>query len=480
MTMNTIIKLKKAIVFSGAVSGVLMAAGVLALLSGTANAAITAEERASIGIDSGTLTPAGAIRAGNAEGTIPEWKNERIALPPGYVRGGFMPDPYADDPVRFTITPQNYQEHADKLSEGQKLMFQTYPDFFMNIYPSRRSAVFAPHINEAAIKNLDRSEYLFDPNMDMGMYGFAGARKAWAFPIPHTAEEMMLNQQSRPRLIWYDNVETTIPVASNGQYVVNKLQVNFHIRWSDPEIADDDPRAVPADFTILYAQVLTAPAKVAGQVVLALEPTTYVGNYRKAWVYSPGQRRVKRAPQIIHDNPATAGDGLGTTDNAYGFNGPNDRFSYKFLGKREMYVPYNPYKLASQEATTEVLIGANGRLNQDYARYELHRVWVVEATLKEGTSHAYGKRVWYFDEDSWDVMLADFYDRRGGLWRHFEDHNIMYYDEAMMNRVAELTYDLNAHRMLAQMMDKNRAPNFDWRAPDAYFTPAAVRQRGIR
>lgn len=480
MTINTINKLKKAIVFSGAVSGALMAAGAIALLSSTANAAITAEERASIGIDSGTLTAAGAIRAGNAEGTIPEWKNEPIALPAGYKRGDFLPDPFADDPIRFTITAQNYQEHADKLSEGQKLMFQTYSDFFMNIYPTRRSAVFAPHIYEAAMKNLDRAEYVFDPNVDMGMYGFKGARKAWAFPIPHTAEEMMLNQQSRPRLIWYDAKETTIPVASTGDYVVNKLQVNFHIRWSDPEIPDDDPAADPADYTILYAQVLTAPAKVAGQVVLALEPTTFVGNYRKAWVYSPGQRRVKRAPQIIHDNPVTAGDGLGTTDNAYGFNGPNDRFTYKFLGKREMYVPYNPYKLASKEATTEVLIKPDGRLNQDYTRYELHRVWVVEATLKEGTNHAYSKRVFYFDEDSWEVTLVDLYDRRGGLWRHWEDHNMMYYDELMMNRVGEISYDLNAHRMLALMMDKQKAPNFDWRAPDVYFTPASVRRRGIR
>ncbi len=480
MTTNTINKLKKAILFSGALSGSLLGLGAFTLIGSVANAAITPEERASIGLEGTTLTPAGAIRAGNAEGTIPEWKNERIALPADYVRGQSLPDPFADDEVRLTITAQNFQEHADKLSEGQKAMFENYPEHFMNIYPTRRSAVFAPHVYEAAMKNLDRAEYLFDANADMGMYGFKGARKTWAFPIPHTAEEMMLNQQSRPRLIWYDAKETTTPVTSTGAYVVNKLQVNWHIRWSDPEIADDDPAANPADYTILYAQVLTAPAKVAGQVVLALEPTTFVGNYRKAWVYSPGQRRVKRAPQIIHDNPVTAGDGLGTTDNAYGFNGPNDRFSFKFLGKREMYVPYNPYKLAGKEATVDKVIKESGRLNQDYVRYELHRVWVVEATLKEGTNHAYGKRVWYLDEDSWEVVLGDLYDRRGGLWRNFEDNNIMYYDEGMMNRVAEITYDLNAHRMLALMIDKKKAPNFDWRAPDVYFTPASVRRRGIR
>ena len=113
---------------------------------------------------------------------------------------------------------------------------------------------------------------------------------------------------------------------------------------------------------MLYQQTLTGPAKVAGQVVLALESITFTQNFRKAWAYSPGQRRVKRAPQIVYDNPITAGDGLGTTD-------------------------------------------------QDYARYELHRVWIIEANLKEGT-----------------------------------------------NRATELQYDFNAHRMLALMMDKSKAP----------------------
>ncbi len=475
MTTKTMKQVKKVLVLTGAM-GIAMG---ITLVSGVALAAVTPEERASIGLEGTVLTPAGAIRAGNAEGTIPEWKNVPITPPAGYKDGEFLPDPFADDTVRFTITAQNFQEHADKLSEGQKKMFQTYSDFFMNIYPTRRSAVYPPHIYEAALKNLDRSELVY-VDKDMGMIGYRGARKAWAFPIPHNADEAFLNQQSRPRLIWYDAMETTTAVASGGDYVPNKLQVNFHNKWSDPNQSDDDPAADPANHNILYSQVLVAPAKVAGQVVLALEPISFTENYRKAWAYSPGQRRVKRAPQIIHDNPVTAGDGLGTTDNGYGFNGPNDRFSYKLLGKREMYVPYNPYKLASQEATLDKVIKADGRLNQDYARYELHRVWVIEATLKEGTSHAYSKRVFYLDEDSWEVTLIDLYDRRGGLWRHWEDHNLMYYNIGFMNRVAEISYDFDAHRMLALMIDKDRAPNFAWRAPDAYFTPASVRRRGIR
>ena len=479
MSMIAINKLKKAIFPLGAVLGVLGILVVGSLISGIAKAAVSAEDRARIGLEGTELTPSGAVRAGNAEGTIPEWKNKLVATPPGYQRGDFPPDPFAGDKVLFTITPQNYQEYADKLSEGQKKMFETYPDYYMNIYPSRRSIVFKPHIYEAALKNLDRVEFV-TTDKDMGMIGYRGARRAWAFPIPKTAEEAFLNQQSRPRPVWYDARETTTPVASTGDFVPNILQVNFHHKWSDPDIPEDHPDGSAEENIILYSQVLVAPAKVAGQVVLALEPVSFTKNYRKAWAYSPGQRRVKRAPQIIHDNPITAGDGLGTTDQGYGFNGPNDRFSYKLLGKREVYIPYNPYKLIQKEATVDAVIKDNGRLDQDFARYELHRVWVIESTLKEGTSHAYSKRVYYLDEDSWEVALVDLYDRRGGLWRHWEDHTLFYYDEQATNRVAEISYDFDAHRMLALMINKDRAPNFDWRAPDTWFTPAAVRRRGIR
>ena len=457
--------------------GLLLA--VFGLNGSYAEAATTAEEKATVGLTGTKFTPSGAIRAGNAEGTIPEWKNEPIPLPEGFIPGIFHPDPFADDAVRLKITAQNYQEHADKLSEGQKKMFQTYDDFFMNIYPTRRSVVYQEYIYEAAVKNLDRTEFITTDN-HMGMIGFTGARRAWAFPIPHNGDEAILNHQSRPRLVWNKSREVTIPVTTAGTFELNNLDVEFHNKWSDIEFAEDDPNVDPMDTVLYYTQTITGPPKLAGQVVLALEPVTFNRNFRKAWAYSPGQRRVKRAPQIVYDNPLTAADGLGTTDQVFGFNGPLDRFSYKLLGRREIYVPYNPYRLFDQAATPDKVIGDNGRFNQDYARYELHRVWLVEANLKEGTNHDYSKRVFYLDEDSWEVMLADNYDRRGDLWRHWEDHQIFYYDVRSVHRVTELQYDFDAHRMLALMIDKSKAPDFAWREEDKFFTSAAVRRRGVR
>jgi hypothetical protein len=453
-----------------------------AMVVGTAMAAVTPEERASIGLEGTELTPSGAVRAGNAEGTIPAWKNERITPPANFVKGGFHPDPFADDEVLFTITAQNFQEHGDKLSVAQKEMFTIYPDFFMNIYPTRRSVAYAPYIYEAALKNLDRAELVhWDKNM--GITGFKGARKAWAFPIPHNGDEAWQNQATRPINSWMDSYETTLAITSTGNYVVNRLNVQQHQKWSDPEIEEGAPDSDPSGSMLLYNQLLTAPPKLAGQVVLAQDPGTFTKVFRRAWAYSPGQRRVKRAPQIVYDNPLTASDGLATTDQKWGFNGPNDRFSFKLLGKREMYVPYNAYKLWAKEATPDKVINDSGRANQDYARYELHRVWAVEGTLKEGTNHDYGKRTYYLDEDSWWVMAMDGYDRRQEIWRYWESHTVVWYDPdeaGFLHAIHEVQYDMNAGRMIALMFDKNRGPDFTWRAPDTYFTPAGVRRRGVR
>ena len=454
--------------------GVLVAGLVAA---GHVMAGISAEDRARIGLEGAELTPSGAIRAGNAEGTIPEFKYEPIVPPADFSTGEYHTDPFREDQVLFKITAQNFQEYAEKLSIGQQNMFKNYPDYYMNIYPTRRSAVFKPYIYEAALKNLDRAE-LVRTDVKMGIVGFKGARKAWAFPIPKNGDEAWMNQASRPVNTWMDSVETTIAVTSSGDYTVNKLSVQQHWMWSDPEISDEDFN--PAQQGMLYNQVLVAPPKVAGQVVMARDPVVFTEVFRRAWAYSPGQRRVKRAPQIVYDNPLTASDGLATTDQGWGFNGPNDRFSYKLLGRKEVYVPYNPYKIHAKEATPDVVINDKGRINQEFLRYELHRVWVVEATLKEGTNHDYGKRVYYLDEDSWWIMLVDGYDRRGDIWRHWEDHHVFYYDTGFMNRTAEIQYDFNAHRMLYLGFDKSKGPDFTWRAKSNYFTPSAVRRRGIR
>ena len=439
----------------------------------------TAAEIAKLGLEGTELTPAGAIRAGNADGTIPEWKNEPVQAPPGWQPGTYHADPFAADKPLFTITAQNYKQYADKLSAGHIKMFETYPDYFLNIYPTRRSAVFKPYIYKAAMANAGRAEIVMSETYP-NLIGFKGAVIAWAFPIPKNGPQAFLNQATRPITPWMENVENTTPVTPSGAYETVKLRIQQYWPWSlETNTIDNFDPSIEG---LRYYQTTISPAKQAGQVVLARDPVSFAKQFRQAWSYSPGQRRVKRAPQIVYDNPFTSADGLATTDQKWGFNGPNDRFEYKLLGKKELYVPYNAYKLWAPGVDVKDMITNHGRLNQDLARYELHRVWVIEATLREGTRHDYGKRTFYLDEDTWWIMLVDGYDRRNQIWRLWEEHDLMWYDQGFWPTVVGLQYDMQAGRMLLTNLDKTTGPpNYSFRVdPEKFFTPDQMRRDGVR
>ena len=196
---------------------------------------------------------------------------------------------------------------------------------------------------------------------------------------------------------------------------------------------------------------------------------------------NPGQRRVRRAPNIAYDNPGTASDGLRTNDNLDLFNGSPDRYDWELVGKKEVYVPYNAYGFARGDLKLDDILKP-GHIEQDLARYELHRVWVVEARLKEGVTHVYSRRTMYFDEDSWNLVLVDHYDGRGELWRPSESHVVNYYEVPCLTGLFNVIYDLPSGRYLVNgLQTHEKPPVFNTKGkPAAYFTPAGLRGQGRR
>ena len=157
------------------------------------------------------------------------------------------------------------------------------------------------------------------------------------------------------------------------------------------------------------------PARRNGEALLVWDAANPLKQGRRAWQYLPGQRRVKLAPDIAYDTPNPASAGASTYDDASVFNGAMDRFDFKLVGKKEMYVPYSTYRLTYHKPVSDIT--TPNHLNPDLVRWELHRVWVVEATLKPDKRHIYSKRVFYIDEDSWMALASDEYDARGQLYR---------------------------------------------------------------
>jgi hypothetical protein len=437
-----------------------------AIVAGVATA--TAQSAADLGK---SLTPLGAEKAGNAAGTIPAWEGGITQPPSGYKSGDHHPDPFADDKPSATINAANAEQYADNLTEGHKALLARYASTYkMPVYPTRRSASAPQDIYDATKANV-ASAKLAD-----GGNGVSGASRGAPFPLPKTGQEVIWNHLLRYRGLGGLRKVGQVAPTRSGNYTLVQLEEKFLWNYHQLGAATESVGNVLAYFE----QKVTAPARLAGTILMVHETLDQVKESRRAWVYNTGQRRVRRAPQVAYDNPGTASDGMRTSDQLDMFNGGIDRYDWKLVGKREVYVPYNSYKLHSDSLKVADIVTPL-HINQEHSRYELHRVWVVEATLKEGKRHIYAKRRFYVDEDSWAVLVVDQYDNRDRLWRVSEGHSINYYDILSFWSTLEVHMDLLSGRYLAHGLDnENEMYDFSYQSKSSDYTPAALRRRGRR
>lgn len=447
------------------------AAGLL-LASGACWAAVSPQEAARLGAD---LTPMGAEKAGNADGTIPEWtgglKSPADAGVTNFHPGDHHVDPFAGDKPLFTITAANMNQYAAKLTEGHKKLLQAYPDYKMVVYPTHRSAAQPQRIYDATKRIATTAKLVPGGN------GVTGAVEGIPFPIPKEGVEVFWNHVLRYRV---DTASRTIgqaPVTASGAYTMVKFHDEFLFSYSVPGMTE----AALNNIIAYFIQETTEPARLAGEILLVHETLDQAKENRKAWIYNPGQRRVRRAPNVAFDNPGTNADNLRTSDQFDMYNGSPERYDWKLIGKKEMYVAYNSYKLNSDKVKYSDILKKN-HINQDLARYELHRVWVVDSTLKPGMSHLYSRRTLYVDEDSWQILAVDCYDRRGQLYRVQEGHVINYYEVPTLWTTLETVMDLSNGRYLALGLQNEEPRSYDFtikRTP-ADYQPAVLTQRGVR
>ncbi|MBO6849992.1 MAG: DUF1329 domain-containing protein [Marinobacter sp.] len=447
----------------------LLASGVLAatLVAGNAFGAVSAEEAAKLG---DSLTPIGAEKAGNG-GEIPAWDGGLKESPAGYNDDGIYLDPFADDEVKFTIDQSNVDEYADNLSAGQVAMIKKYDTYKIPVYETRRTATYPQAIMDQTVENATTSELVAGGN------GIENYQEGVPFPLPKEGVEVIWNHITRYRGGSVQRNVGQVTPTENGAYSVVKFQDEFTWRAS---LEDFDPSKDP-NVLFYFKQAITAPARLAGNVLLVHDTLNQVAEARRAWVYNAGQRRVRRAPQVAYDGPGTAADGMRTTDNFDLFNGAPDRYNWEIVGKKEMYIPYNSYKLVDRSVSYDDIVKA-GHINQDLARYELHRVWHVRATLKEGERHIYGQRDFFIDEDTWQAAVIDHYDGRGELWRVAEAHAMQFYDVQVPWYAIETLYDLLSGRYLALGLtnEENDPYTFGVSRSSRDYTPAALRRAGTR
>jgi hypothetical protein len=418
----------------------------------------------------GNLMPLGGEKAANAAGTIPAWDGGITRPPAGYAPGKHYVDPYAADKPLFTITQQNAAQYDKQLSDGHKALLKTYPSFKMIVYPSRRSASAPQRIYEATALNVSRAKLVNNGN------GVEGAIGGTPFPMPKAGVEVIWNHLLRYRGDIAGRWVIQAAPTRGGQYTEVHFDEETLFLYHLPTMTSQ----ALGNRIAYFKQTVTAPARLAGGILLVHETLDQVKKPRDAWLYNPGQRRVRRAPQVAYDNPGTAADNMRTSDQLDMFNGAPDKYDWKLVGKREIYVPYNAYRLQDPKLKYKDIVTPL-HINPDHARYELHRVWVVDSTLRPGERHVYKRRVYYVDEDSWQVLLIDQYDNRDQLWRVSEGHAMNFYNVPTTWTSAEVHVDLQAGRYLVMgLFSEGRVHEFNLKRTEADFTPDALRQEGVR
>jgi len=444
-----------------------IAALAIVLINAPVNAKVSAEKAAEL--DGPKYTCIGAERAGSPTG-IPEYTGKYVGTWPGVKNPyGYDPGPYADEKPLFSITAQNMSKYADKLSDGQKALFKKYPTVYrMDIYPTHRDFKDYDVICVRTKKNAVTSEVIDDGK------GITGTGGAIPFPFPQSGLEAIWNIGNAGRTWTQSAICDIADVYANGTIAWgrNKFQVLT---------LTDDPKN-PAQYTDrmnshFYSGYLL-PERDKGFIAVGYQPNNFSKEGTMSWQYLPGTRRVRQAPEVGFDYPVPPA-GLRTVDDDYGFNGSPERYTWKIIGKKELYMPYDNFRTNDPAVKYKDMIKP-GTINPDYVRYELRRVWVVEGTLKQGVRHIYAKRILYADEDSWLALMSDNYDGRGQLWRISLITYFYSQESKSWNRGVSVYHDLTSGAYEASYLVNESSGWWRLNTPmnAAQFSPAAAQQAG--
>jgi hypothetical protein len=405
----------------------------LASLIGCSFAAVTPEEAKQLGT---TLTRFGAIKAGNKEGTIPEYTGTPITIPSDYVAAtGLYTDPFRAEKPLYRIDSKNVDQYADKLSEGQKYLIRKNPTtYYIDVYPTHRTEVFPEKVLKADERNAISCKGMKDYEaIDISCRG------GLPFPIPKNGYEVMWNKNLRYQgegVVFLPSQRGWLVDASGRPTMTSEQLARTEFPYYQTEQKDRDPQM----FLRTYA-ITRAPARMAGVGSGIVDYLDMDQKPRRAWSYTPGQRRVRLAPEFAYDTPIASLGGVSLYDELWLFSGKMDRFDFKLVGKKEMILPYNSFKYYFGCKAEQKLMAHH--VDPACERSELHRVWMVEATLKPGQRHVYSKRVYYIDEDGYGAGMFDAFDQSGNLYRSMFNLNVPFYDAGFVYAGASITYDFN-------------------------------------
>jgi hypothetical protein len=368
----------------------------------------------------------------------------------------------------FTITKANMAQYAKFLTEGHKKLLSTYPTYKMNVYPSHRVVTWPKAVEAATRANATAATLT-------GTDVVEGAKLGFPFPIPKSGAEVVWNHKLKWRGENVRRYNNQLIVQPSGNFQLTKIVEDVKFYYAS--IKDPKPLTKTENMFIKYLSQTIAPPRMAGTFILVHEKASTGNEGRSAWLYSPGLRRIRRAPTVCCDNPYEGTDGHQFYDQVDMFNGVLERYNWKLVGKQEILTGYHGNRLAGDKVSFKDMAKPR-HLNQDLPRYEKHRVWVVEATLRPGTNHTFKKRVMYVEEDGWNIVAVDNYDARDQLYQFQEGHYVVAPNILAGGTVPEIIYHFNSGRYFITAAANEDKPNdFTVSFDDGYFEASAVQKR---
>lgn len=419
-----------------------------------------------------SLTPVGAEAPPNRDGSIPAWAGglSRAQWPASFKPGGRVVDPYPDDKPQFVISAANAAQYRDRLSPGHRALLARYPSYRIPVYPSRRSVAYPQEIYGATQANIGKAKLL-------GSDALEGAHLGFPFPKPQSGVEVLWNHRTRYRgnSVVLQTTQAVVRPRFEPQYLKQTERVWF--RYSNIK---DPIDLAQKNILLYYLTWFGSSRNEVDFLALVHETANSVKDGRNIWVLPPKIRKMFRVPPVGYDQPFPGSEGLMFIDMVDMYNGAFDRYVWKLTGKRELYIPYNSYRISDGRYKYADLLKPD-HFNQDATRYELHRVWVVEATERGGKRHSFGKRTFYVDEDSWNVVLVENEDHKGQMWRFQEGHLLQAYDALTANTAPVVLYDLKDGRYFVnRLSSEDPPPKYDEPMRENEFLPAAVKARYSR
>ncbi|MDY6920048.1 MAG: DUF1329 domain-containing protein [Pseudomonadota bacterium] len=415
---------------------------------------------------SAELTPVGAERAANADGSIPAWNADQYS-PQEHLQ--WMREITAENPV-YQITADNLEQHQSLLAPGLRKMLALYPETFaIPVYPSHRTARQPQWTYDNTRKNLD------DARISESGDELLAAWPGTPFPVPDSPQEIIWNHQTRWKGVFfflhlYENTVYPSRLVDSLETVIESYATYYDPQRQSPNL---DWR------NLYYFSHILGPARLAGGGLLIHESLQPKRHPRQAWIYITGERRMRRIPTSGYDAPLFNAEGLRVVDEIDVFNGPLDRYNWELVGKREMLIPYNNQKMRYNRCDDPQALTPY-HISPRAMRFEKHRVWVVESRLKPDQRHLYQRRTFYVDEDTWSIVMVDIYDKDDELWRFTLRFSAYYEQMPGMFSSMDAYHDLDSGAYFLQCSAGEGTTFYQQPPPDGYFSPVNIRKRLLR